>query len=187
MKESINDEKIAELCQKGNLEEFSRLYNKYVEKIYNFIYYKSFHKETAEDLTSETFLKALKGIKKFDSNKGSFSSWLYRIARNNVIDFYRKKKASSIDEFWGIDSGEDIVSDIINKERVAEVKAYLKKLDSEKREIVIMRVWDNLPYKEIAEIVGKSEAACKMSFSRVMGQMREDFSLILILLIANLL
>jgi len=183
MQESIIDEKIVRLCQKGNLEEFTGLYNKYVKKIYNFIYYKNLHKETAEDLTSETFLKALKNIRKFDPQKGAFSSLLYRIARNNIIDFYRKRKSSTISDFWEKGSDEDITSDIMAKERLEEVKGYLQKLNSEKREIVIMRIWDNLSYKEISEILGKSEASCKMNFSRVMSQLRKDISLTSLILL----
>ena len=84
----------------------------------------------------------------------------------------------------------DISSDIIAKEKIEEVKEYLQKLDPEKREIVIMRIWDNLSYEEISEILGKSEASCKMSFSRVMAQLRKDISLtslILLLLINKIL
>ena len=87
-----NDEfAIVQSCQKGSVEDFGRLYDLYIKKIYNFIYYKTHHQETAEDLVSIVFTKALKKINTFD-NSGTFSAWLYRIARNTVIDHYRTKK-----------------------------------------------------------------------------------------------
>ena len=80
--------------QAGNLEHFGEIYDVYIKKIYNFIYYKTHHKETAEDLTSETFRKALSNIKSFDTHR-AFSSWLYRIAQNTVIDHYRTYRANA--------------------------------------------------------------------------------------------
>ena len=97
----IDEKKIIKDCKKGDLEKFSGLYDVYIGKIYRFIFYKTSHKETAEDLTSETFTKALKSIEGFSANKGTFQAWLFRIARNTVIDFYRTKKdLKNIDDVW---------------------------------------------------------------------------------------
>src|SRR6056297_2278284 len=79
-------------CQQGQLDSFNWLYERYIKKIYNFIYYKTMHQETAEDLTSQTFIKALNKINSFDSEQGTFQAWLYKIARNTVIDHYRTQK-----------------------------------------------------------------------------------------------
>lgn len=185
MIDKIDDRKIAKNCQKGNLNEFGKLYDKYIKKIYNFIYYKTHHKETAEDLTSQTFIKALDNIKTFIPSKGSFVSWLYRIARNNVIDYYRKKERGTVDiyDFWGLSSKTDIGYDIDMKEKLSQVKDYLKKLSFEQREIIIMRIWDNLSYKEISEIIKKSEASCKMTFSRTMAKLRKEIPLSLLFIL----
>lgn len=155
------------LGKRENTKNFSQLYDKYVKKIFNFIYYKTHHKETAEDLTSETFMKALTKISGFDESKGTFSSWLYKIARNTVIDFYRTKKSNlNIDDIWDLANEEDIACDLDTKQKLTEVKKYLKTLKSEQREIVILRVWEGMSYKEISEAMDKSEASCKMTFSR---------------------
>ncbi|MEK9181005.1 MAG: sigma factor [Patescibacteria group bacterium] len=69
-------------CQKGELENFGQLYDQYIDKIYRFIYYRTRHKETAEDLTAQTFQKALEGVCGYNAGRGRFSSWLYQIARN---------------------------------------------------------------------------------------------------------
>jgi len=185
---NFDEQKAILRCQKENLDEFANLYDKYARKIYDFVYYKTFHKETAEDLTSKTFMKALEHINKFDAKKGKFSSWLYQIARNNIIDHYRSKKEEyNLAEFWGIASKDDTQKDLTKKETLAEVKEYLTKLTQEQKDIIVMRVWDDLSYQEIAQIIGKSEANCRMIFSRVIKQMRQDFiPLILALLLIRL-
>jgi RNA polymerase sigma factor (sigma-70 family) len=172
-------------CQEGNLDQFAGLYDKYLSKIYNFIYYKTFHKETTEDLTSKTFMKALENIDKFNSSKGKFSSWLYRIARNLVIDYYRtKKNVANIDDIYDLIDDTNILKNLQDKEKLQEAKKFLEKLSEEQKEIVIMRVWNEMSYKEIAEITGKSEGNCKVIFSRVMRSMNKEIApLILIMLI----
>jgi len=176
----INEEKIITECQIGNLDDFGRLYDKYIKKIYDFTYYRVLHKETAEDLTSKIFFKALENINKYQANKGSFSSWLYRIAKNTITDYYRtKKEVIDIADIWDLKSDEDIEKDIENKQELDEIKKYLNKLSPEQREIVIMRVWNELSYKEIAEIIDKSEDSCKMMFSRTITSLRREMPLAL--------
>lgn len=182
-------EQIIKECQKGNLAEFTGLYEQYFEKIYRFIYYKTHHQETTEDLTSQTFIKALENIGQFNLHKGLFSSWLYRIARNKVIDYYRTEKSQfDITGFWDLKSGEKIEADLENREKLEQVRQYLDKLKPKQREIIVMRIWDGLSYQEIAEILDKKEANCKMIFSRTMRKLREEIplALLIILLIKNL-
>lgn len=178
-----DEQKIIINCQRGGLEEFTFLYDKYIRKIYNFIYYRTYHKETAEDLTSQTFIKALENIAKFKSEKGSFSAWLYRIARNTLFDYYRTKKGTAeINDAWQIVFENDIEYDLDIKEKMKQVKKYLIGLSAEQREIVLMRVWDGLSHKEIASVLGKSEAGCKMSFSRTLAKLRQEIPLALLYL-----
>lgn len=177
-----NEQDIIILCQQGNLENFVQLYDKYIKRIYDFIYFKTTHKETAEDLTSLTFIKALEKIKTFNADKGTFSAWLYQIARNTVIDFYRtKKEAIDIDDVWDLAGNENIERDIDAKAKLQAIEKYLAKLKSEQREIIIMRVWLEMTYGEIAEVLGKSEASCKMSFSRAIAVLRKEMPLELLI------
>ncbi len=176
------EKEIVAQVQNGDSEKFGVLYDRYIKKIYDFVYFKTNHKETAEDLVSIIFSKALKNIDKFD-NKGTFSSWIYRIARNTVIDYYRTKKSNAnIEDVWDLADDSNIEIDLDSKQKLTEVKKYLSKLKSEQRDIIIMRVWQEMSYKEIAEIVGKSEANCKMIFSRVMKELREEMPLGLFIL-----
>lgn len=172
--ERIKQAELAKECKLGNKEAFGLLYESFIRQIYNFIYYKTHHKETAEDLTSKVFIKAYASINTFDESKGSFSSWLYQIARNSIIDHYRSvKPALNIEDAWDLDGGSDVERDVGTKIQLENIKTYLQMLSSEQRDIVIMRVWEEMSYAEIAEVVGKSEANCKMIFSRTLKKLRE--------------
>jgi len=135
-------------------------------------------------LTSSAFLKALESIKKFDLKKGKFASWLYRIARNTIIDHYRtQKRVYNISDAWELSSAADPLKDIANREELEKVRLFLQKLTPEQRDVILLRVWSNLSYAEIAEIMGKSEANCRMLFSRAISRIKtEKIFTILILL-----
>lgn len=173
------DLKIVHAFKLGNRDEFIKLYDKYLKQIYNFIYYKTSHKETAEDLTSQTFLKALRKLTDFQEKEdASLSAWLFTIARNNVSDYYRSYKANKdIDDVWDLAADEDVNSDLEFKERSLWLRKYLKDLKSNQREIIILRIFQDLSYQEISEIYGKSENACKMEFSRALKTLKEKMPL----------
>ena len=208
----IDENKIINDCQKGDLEKFSVLYDVYVDKIYRFIFYKTSHRETAEDLTSQTFIKSMKAINSFDDKKGTFQAWLFRIARNTVIDFYRtKKNLMNIDDVWELGTtqrmeatlevGHTIHSEqllfrtrlcpenvLSTQDDLRKAQEYLANLSPRQREIVFLRVWDNMPYKQIAEIINETEANCKMIFSRTIKKMKSDLgplAALLLLVITN--
>ena len=179
----INEAKIIKNCHQGQFDDFGQLYDKYIKKIYDFIFYKTHHQETAEDLTSQTFFKALNKINNFDTNQGTFSSWLYRIARNTVIDYYRSKKTDlNIEDAWDLSDDQDLEKDIDLKDKIKDIEKYLSNLKTEQREIIIMRVWQEMSYKEISEALNKSEASCKMMFSRTINKLRQDMPLSLFVL-----
>jgi RNA polymerase sigma-70 factor (ECF subfamily) len=172
-------------CQRGKLEEFGLLYDAYFRKIYNFVYYKTLHRETAEDLVSLTFTKALKNINQYQSKSGTFSAWLYRIAHNNVTDHYRNLKSDeSIEDIYDLASGDNPQVDANNALLFERAQAELKKLKPDQREIIMLRLWEGLSYKEIAGLTGKTEAGCKMTFARTIAKLREDLTAVLLLIIS---
>lgn len=185
----MTEQVIITQCQQGNLDGFGQLYDRYVQPIYRFIYFKTHHKETAEDLTSTTFMKALEGIPSFNAKKASFKTWLYRIARNTVIDHYRMSRPTeSLEDAWGVSDGANLERDTDSQLKIEAVERYMKLLKPDQREVVLLRVWGGHSFAEIAEIMGKSEGSCKMNFKRVMEKLRDDFApfLLLLLLIRSL-
>lgn len=152
------------------------IYDKYAEGIFRYIFYKTCHRETAEDLTSLTFLKAMEKWTQFDETKGTPSSWLYGIARNLVTDHYRKKSkwgfVKTIEDVWDLPSQDNVLQDLTQKETEEEIHRALHKISLVQREIIILRLWEDLPYKEISVIVGKSENNCKMLFSRALKKLK---------------
>ena len=178
-----NELELIAQAQSGNSEAFGKLYDAYIKKIYNFIYYKTWHQETAEDLTSLTFLKALNAIKKFNSEKGTFSSWLYQIARNNISDHFRSLKSTTdIEDAWDIKDNIDILADTDAKLKLEKLREGLSILSSEQREIVILRLWEGLSHKEIADIMQKKEATVKVSYSRAVSKIKKEIVIALLLL-----
>ena len=162
------------LCQKGKLEYFSALYEAYADKIYRYIFYRVRHKEVAEDLTSETFFKAMDKISSFRSSKGGFNSWLYRIARNTLIDDVRKARPSvNIDDIAEPPGSTDVVKEVSNRMEVDQLAQEMDKLTDIQKEIVKMRLWDEFSYKEMAEVLGKSEGSIKMIYHRSIKMIKQ--------------
>lgn len=170
-------------CQQGHLDEFSVLYDLYFQRIYSFVFYKTLHKETAEDITSKTFLKALDKIGSFNRTKGTFSAWLFVIAKRTIIDHYRTSKdCFDLFDCWEVSSKEDVFEKIADKQQLEKVSKYLKDLDAQKRDLVIMRVWQDMSYRQISQITGKTEASLKMMFSRTINKLRSSTLISLLLL-----
>lgn len=163
----------------GKKEAFSEIYDFYVIRIFRFIYLKTSSKETAEDLASEVFLKYWKRIKKGmeDESLGEViandktRSFLYKIARNLIIDFYRKKELPTVEIDSDIkdkiqDQKQDILAYINAKQEVEEMMEALRKLKNEYCEIIILRYVEELSILEIAEIIGKSSGSVRVQLHR---------------------
>lgn len=160
----------------GDATAFGELYDRYAERIYRFVYYKVFNKEMAEDIVSDVFFKALEKIGSYNTQKGPFSAWLYRIARNTVIDKYRTKKPTvDIEDFFDLGEHERTEEKIDARDALEKISSYMASLTPVQREIVTLRVWEELSYKEIADIVGGTEGSVKMAFSRTIRDIRAKF------------
>ncbi len=156
-------------------EAFGRLYDAHVAQVYRYLYFRTHHRETAEDLTSQAFLKALDRLATFDPKRGSFLAWIYRIARNVLIDQYRAfRPTSDIEDIWDLRSDDDPVRDAEVREGMEKLRPCLQALPAEQRELILLRFWDGLSHAEIAAITGRSEAAAKMAFSRAMARLRRN-------------
>jgi RNA polymerase sigma-70 factor (ECF subfamily) len=172
-------------CQRGELEHFDPLYLLHVDAVYKYLYRRTLHKATAEDLTSTTFLKAIESVRSFDTARGSeFRGWLYRIARNALIDHYRRlRKTVDIESVWDLESFDDstdVAAKAIDAKALHEA---LQKLTPAQREIVLLRAWEGLSYKEIAALTGKTEGNAKVLFSRAISDLRAHMPTMILLLL----
>lgn len=173
-------------AQAGEAEAFGKLYDAFIGKIYDFVYYKTLKKEIAEDIVSTIFMKAWKNIGQCEVSR--FPAWLYAIARRSVIDYYRyRREYIDIDDCWDLSAEDDIAGQADNHLRLAEIKKAMRSLKSEDRDIIIMRFWMDLTFKEIAERIGKKEGAVKMALSRSLKNLRLQVPLALLIIWPNII
>jgi RNA polymerase sigma-70 factor (ECF subfamily) len=180
----MDADRLALRSREGDREAFGRLYELFAKRIYAYFFYRSLSRETAEDLTSSVFVKALEALDGFRPEPGGFSAWIYSIARNALIDHYRRSsRVEAVGDLssgaWDLVDGTDLEMEAAERDRWERLRPYLAELSAEQREILIMRLWDELPYREIARITGKAEGACKMAYSRALSYLREAMPLAL--------
>ncbi|MHA2062336.1 MAG: RNA polymerase sigma factor [Candidatus Sifarchaeia archaeon] len=172
------DESVAlvEQAKEGDKFAFGSLYKEFMPRIYRYILYLVTDIQRAENLTQETFLKTWKYLPKFSSKKGTFQAFLYRIARNLVIDYQRKKKAVplGIEFSKKLASREDLEKSYERQEKVAELKKALSKLPVFDRELIVLRYFEELSFNEIAKTVRKKEGAVRVRVHRALAILRKN-------------
>lgn len=173
------ENELVKLAQNGDRSAFSQLYDFYIRKIYDFVYYKTLNQEWAEDIVSHVFLKAWQNISSYRQN--SFSSWLYTIARNTVIDFYRREKQhKDIDDVWDLASDSDLFNEVDSSLQIKKIKEAMSELKSLERDVIIMRFWLDMPFNEIASKLNKNEGAVKMMLKRAIEKIRGEVLIMII-------
>ncbi len=142
---------------------FARLYEHYYQDIYNYIYYRVPDASLAEDMTSEVFIKVLESIDSFTFRGFPFSSWLFRIARNLMIDYYRSHpEPVELPLEAGVLLAEEAPSDVFERELTQQQLAQaLSNLTEDQQQVVILRFVDRLSNTDVAQVLGKSEGAIK--------------------------
>lgn len=171
----MDERALISVCQSGETERFAELYDLYADRIFRFIFHKTMQRDLAEDLTSDTFVRALEKLKQFSPGKGQFSTWIYTIARNLITDHWRSyREHRDIEDVWDLSSLDDVV-DSAHKQLVSEtLHKAMKDLSGESREILMMRFWQDLSFAQISELTGKSEGAVKMATGRALKKLRAD-------------
>ena len=164
--------------QKGDVDAFSLLYNELLDPIFRFCFFKVHSRELAEDLTSEVFLNVWKKLDSYSKTDSlQFSSWVFRIAHNKIIDHFRKNKEQTLElkEELEIpdasfqDAREKIENDFLRK----ELSFYLAKIPKQQSEALILKYFSELDNSEISEIMNKSETAVRILQSRGIKTIRE--------------
>lgn len=154
-------------------------YNTYFEKIYRYIYFRTGqNRETAEDLTSEVMLKAYEAYEDFDQSK-NFGIWIYRIARNHLIDHYKKAKREIVsleDAEYLLKTDEKIAEKVDIKMSVERVEQALENLPEQHKEVMIMKFLNDMSYAEIADIMNLKETHVRVLVSRAAGALKKQLS-----------
>lgn len=163
---------------KTDKEAFGELYEVYVDRIYNYVYYRTGNVEDAEDLTARIFFKAMQHISNYHDRGVPFSAWLYRIAHNLVANWHRdrsRRKIISLDDIvqWQApEKGPEFVTQLM-EDKDALLTA-IRRLPADRQELLILKFVERLSNAEIGEIMGRSEGAIKSLYHRTLLSLRDD-------------
>ena len=169
------DPELIKRCLEGESSAWEELVRSYNRKVFNLCYRFSGRTGDAEDLTQEIFIKIFQMLRTFDAAQGAFSTWLNRVARNHLVDHYRRthkdRVTSSLeDEVSEIEGrpspGEGPVASVEARERKQLLQAGLDRLSPDMREAVILRDLQDLDYEEIAEVLGVPQGTVKSRINR---------------------
>ncbi|MDP2929988.1 MAG: RNA polymerase sigma factor [bacterium] len=181
---TLREEKELVRKAKKDSEAFGRLYDEHYRKIFGYVLRRTGNIETTQDIVSETFLKALKNLWKFKWQNVPFSSWLYRIASNEIVNFYRHKKpAVSLASIAEPVFEKDILEGIsLAQERLKEHQDFLEirkqigLLPEKYQQVLALRFFESKQIKEIAEILGKREGTIKSLVHRGLKRLKGQFN-----------
>lgn len=170
MKKFLNEQILLYKMRSGDVDAFGPVYDFYHEKIYRFVYLKTPTRQDAEDITAETFLKAWQYIQEKKAIH-TLQAFLYQIARNLVVDFYRGRGVPT----ESLDEKEIVVADrtdltleekMVLKSDMQEVEMALRQLKDAYREVIVLHYLNELSLKEVARIIGKSPGATRVLLHR---------------------
>ncbi len=174
----MEDEKLLKRAKKGESAAFGQIYDKYAPSIYRFIFLKLGGKKgETEDLTHEVFLSVWKNIESFDIRGVPFSSYLYKVARNAVIDYWRTKKQTFdienvSEDFFSEDP--DLEGKIDLSSNVELVKKCIAFLDPSYQDVLLLKFVEDLSNKEIGEMLKKTEGAVRVIQHRALKQLKNE-------------
>jgi RNA polymerase sigma-70 factor (ECF subfamily) len=173
--ETMTDEQLVTYYAEGNNAAFDILLNRHKNSVYSYIYFVVRNRELAEDIFQETFMKAIVTIKQDRyTDNGKFRAWINRIAHNLVIDYFRQEKNEQTisndeceaDLFNNPKLSDGTIEDeIVKKQILSDVKKLINYLPDSQREVLLLRYYENLSFKEIADITG-------VSINTALGRMR---------------
>lgn len=161
----------------GNKEKFGLLVEKYQDSLYTFIFYSVKDEGTAKDILQETFLKALKEINNY-KEEGKFKAWLWTIARNKVMDFYRKNSKIVPLEEETLKQQDETSKNALGQIELKHIQNLIEELPSEQKEVILMRQY--LSFKEIAAVLdcplGTVLARLNRAIKKIQKSLGEDYA-----------
>jgi len=174
----LSDVELVELAKADDKDAFGELYERYLEKIYNYVFYRTGNHHDAEDLTARVFFRAMAHIQTYTERGVPFQAWLYRIAHNLVANWHRdsgRRKIIPLDEYVAgslrSDAPDRHAED--KQEREALLTA-IRRLPEDRQQLIVLKFVDGLSNAEIGEIMERTEGAIKSLYHRTLLSLRDD-------------
>lgn len=163
---------------KSDPEAFGALYERFVGRIYNYVYYRVGNRHDAEDLTARTFQRALASVSRFESRGVPISAWFYRIAHNLVANFHRdRSRRQTIPLESLVSQRADVEAPHVAAERNERSRALLdaiRRLPEDRQQLVLLKYNEHLSNAEIGTVMGKTESAVKSLYHRTLIALRRE-------------
>jgi RNA polymerase sigma-70 factor, ECF subfamily len=167
----------------GDIEAFGVLYERYVGRIYNYIYYRTGNSADAEDLTARVFYRAMRHIGSYRDRGLPLSAWLYRIAHNVLANWHRdnsRSKEVPLDEtVAGKVDGQYPEAELVQSEETEQLLVIIRCLPPDRQQLLILKFVEHLPNSEIGQIMGRTEGAIKSLYHRTLLSLRDEYNLVL--------
>jgi RNA polymerase sigma-70 factor, ECF subfamily len=174
----FSDEAVLTRAVQGDQEAFGMLYERYVGRIYNYVYYRTGNQHDAEDLTARVFFRAIRSINNYQDRGLPISAWLYRIAHNLVANWHRdKSRRPEIlldDGLSMIPASEHPETTLMQVEENERLLKIIRKLPPERQQLLILKFIDHLSNAEIGQIMGRTEGAIKSLYHRTLLSLRDE-------------
>lgn len=156
--------------------DFEELYNKYFKDVYKYVFSLCKNQSIAEEITQDTFFKALNAIDSFNG-KCSIYVWLCQIAKNSFFTYIKKEKKNELlNADFDIASSDNIEDSYLNKETEFEIHKCLHELDEPYKEVFSLRVLGEMSFAQIAELFGKSESWARVTYHRAKIKIKEKLA-----------
>jgi len=176
--DSIDETALVERA-KTDTQAFGLLYERYVDRIYSYVYYRTGSHPDAEDLTAKVFIQAMRHVRRYVQRGAPFSSWLYRIAHNAVANWHRdrsRQKVVSLDRLAlvGMQDEDSPFQRTAQREQRSALLAAVRSQPADRQELLILKFVEQMPNSEIGQIMGRSEGAVKSLYHRTLIALREE-------------
>jgi len=151
---------------------FGELYSLYAQPVFRYLYSRMGNLPEAEDATAQTFLAALERFPKY-RHDGYFASWLFSIARNKAMDYFRKRrKLTSLDEAEFIPDDANLLQQVIKTERIASLSKLIRALSEDEQELIRLRYVAELSFAEIGHLLNQKEDTVKKTLYRLLARLK---------------
>jgi RNA polymerase sigma-70 factor (ECF subfamily) len=174
----LSDKEVVANASEGNKVAFGILYERYVGKIFSYIYYRTGNQFDAEDITSRVFYRAMRHIGNYQDRGLPFSAWLYRIAHNLVANWHRdnsRKKEIPLDDSFNVRYvGDHPESALLKSEEQENLLRIIRKLPADRQQLIILKFVEHLSNAEIGQIMGRTEGAIKSLYHRTLLTLRDE-------------